>query len=218
MGVYHVEIRKPRGCKSCFPASVYPGFKWVKDGKYAYHWEKNDVLKGELDYLKEQAKKDGFKLSVIDRSYARSRDYRKKFIEDNPGPWRCRYCRKLLKEASDMTVDHVIPVAAFNGKSWLRGWYYRRKLAKQEIDNVNDPRNLVPACKRCNSRKGQKTGLWVLRADLGAHKAYWIARPFVCLGLVVAGCGLVWWLYVNCPQVVQQLLYVARRYVMHMFF
>ncbi len=218
MSVYHVEIRKPKRSKRCFPASAYPDFKWVKDGKYAYHWEKSGILQGELDYLKEQTGNDGFQMTVTDQSYVRSRDYRKKFIEENPGPWRCRYCHKLLKDASDMTVDHVIPVAAFNGKDRLRGWYYRRKLEKQGISDVNDLKNLVPACKRCNSRKGQKTGIWILRADLGAHRAYWIARPFIYLMLFFAGCGLMWWLYANHPQVVQQVLYFVRRVVMQMFF
>lgn len=218
MSVYHVEIRKPKKSKRCFSSALYPGFKWIKDGKYAYHWEKDEVLQGELDNLKDQTRHDGFKMTATDLSYTRSRDYRKKFVADNPGPWRCRYCHKLLKGASDMTVDHVIPVAAFNGNSRLRGWYYRRKLDKQGITDVNDPRNLVPACKRCNSRKGQKTGIWVLKADLGAHPAYWIARPFLYLAILGGVCGLIWCLSVNYPQAVQQLLYIARRFLMQLFF
>lgn len=134
-------------------------------------------------------------MGKIDRNgfnASRSADYRRRFLEANPGPWRCQYCNRRIEREDRMTVDHVVPVAAA-GSRGLRGIAWRRVLADRGITDVNDLRNLVPACPRCNSRKGQKTGLWVARAALGRHRAWWAVRN-VTRACLVAGClALAWW-------------------------
>ncbi|WP_449135447.1 hypothetical protein [Senegalimassilia anaerobia] len=69
-----------------------------------------------------------------------------------------------------MEVDHLVPVAAAQ-KSRVA----RQILASIGAESVNDAPNLVPSCHACNARKGSKTGLWLIRGVLGAHRSYWIA-------------------------------------------
>lgn len=88
-----------------------------------------------------------------------------------------------------MEVDHLVPVAAAQ-KSRVA----RQILASIGAESVNDAPNLVPSCHACNARKGSKTGLWLIRGVLGAHRSYWIALRIaqallvaVCLWLVFGG-------------------------------
>jgi 5-methylcytosine-specific restriction endonuclease McrA len=48
----------------------------------------------------------------------------------------CRYCLKIIKDPTKITIDHVYP--------WGRG-------------GLTIPDNLVVACGRCNQRKGNRT-------------------------------------------------------------
>lgn len=98
-----------------------------------------------------------------DEKYRRGSSCRYDFIRKNPGfhgYYLCRYCGKPLSK-DRMTVDHRIPVRKAE-KSWLY-----RKLLNHYPYGVNDVRNLVPACKRCNGRKGSKTGIWLLLGYTG---------------------------------------------------
>ncbi len=123
----------------------------------------------------------------------RSADYRKRFIDANPGPWRCRYCGRHLKDKSDMTVDHVVPVAAVS-KFGIRALFWRGYCRHEGIQDINEMRNLVPACRRCNSRKGQKTGIWLVRAVLGKYPAWFAIRTCLYLALAVALVALLLWI------------------------
>ena len=98
----------------------------------------------------------------------------------------CAYCFKLLKK-NDVTVDHIISVNK-SQKNRMANWLMNR----MEISNVNDERNLCCACKECNSRKGSKAGLWLLRGFLGKKKeVIWgvyigtIAMLIVLVGTVI---------------------------------
>ena len=42
------------------------------------------------------------------------------------------------------------------------------------IKNINSVKNLVPACERCNKRKGHKMGAWIIRGFLGKHFLFWV--------------------------------------------
>ena len=123
----------------------------------------------ELAAVRERARADGFEVRAVPAEMARSSTYRRDFLAVNPGPHRCRYCRRRLGEG-ELTVDHLVPVALAQRSATARALL---SLIGAE-EGVNDPANLVPACPRCNSRKWCKGGLWILRWMLGRHRAYWI--------------------------------------------
>ncbi len=179
---YKVEIRKPKKSRAKFRPKLFEGFEHVSDGKYAHHWEREGLTKAEAERYAKLAKRKGLAVKTVESRYARSKTYRREFIAANPGPWKCRYCGRKLAEARDMTVDHVVPVAKAGAKGF-DGWVSRWTLKKLEADNVNSLRNLVAACKRCNSRKGAKLGAWPLLAWLGSKSWWWPVRT----GLMVAG-------------------------------
>ena len=52
---------------------------------------------------------------------------------------KCQYCQKLL-EHKEATIDHVIPKCRFKSRKQSHNW-----------------ENIVISCKRCNSKKGNKT-------------------------------------------------------------
>lgn len=116
----------------------------------------------------------------------RSTTYRQEFFKHNKGflkgkLYHCSYCGKLCK-AKNITVDHLIPIRKAQKKKFWRFW-----LKRKGITDVNDVRNLVPACKRCNSRKGSKTNLgWLLLGTLGKHYIFFAIRNAAFLALV--GC------------------------------
>lgn len=107
--------------------------------------------------------------------YERDETYRTRFIAANPpknGKYRCVYCgRRVLK--NKMQVDHVIAVNRVK-----KNWLYRLCVP----NGINDLDNLVPACPKCNRRKGDKGGLWAIRGH------YWkICLPiYTALRLLVA--------------------------------
>ena len=52
--------------------------------------------------------------------------------------------------------------------------------------SVNDPKNLAPACSRCNKMKGAKGGIWLIRAKLGSYKWYWVLKNVLTVELIIA--------------------------------
>lgn len=121
---------------------------------------------------------DGIKTRHYNEMMARSSDYRENFFQAYNPPYRCCYCHKKLTKSS-LVVDHVIPVA--KAKSTL---FARFLLKIQGISTVNDVRNLVPACRKCNSKKSDKMGLWFIRGKLGVHHWFWIARNITIVFIV----------------------------------
>lgn len=95
--------------------------------------------------------------------FNRSTNYRTDFIDNHPG-WNgfyvCAYCGKIIPK-SKMEVDHVIPVSLSRKKRWYRF------LLKGK--SVNDKSNMVASCSRCNRRKSNKAGLWMLRGKIGPY-------------------------------------------------
>lgn len=53
------------------------------------------------------------------------------------------------------------------------------------IRDVNDPRNLVPSCAKCNSHKSAKMGLWIARGKIGQLTWLWMIRKISRLMIVV---------------------------------
>lgn len=182
-GGWRVSVRKGRS-KRRFDFSRYEGFSYRKDGKYAFHWERSGLSRTQADFYLALARSDGYEAQAVEAAFERSSDYRKGFLESDPGPWRCRYCHRRLSDASEMTVDHVVPVGAVKDAFPPRRALARRLLSLEGAATVNDPANLAPACPKCNSRKGQKVGLWPLRAVLGAKAWYWPALRALQAGAV----------------------------------
>lgn len=141
----------------------------------------------------------------------RSGDYRKRFLESRPGPWHCRYCNRRIPDEHALTVDHVVPVAAVRGNG-LAPRLWRRILAAHGVEDINDGRNLVPACRRCNSRKGQRTGIWIARALLGRYRIWWALRA-VFYAAVVAALLFLLWRFVQDPEAAYHGSYAAFRHL-----
>lgn len=127
----------------------------------------------------------------IETSYTRrSSDYRKAFFEakePNCGKKRyfCAYCGFPIRK-DEVTVDHLIAV-----KRAQRSKFYLRLLRRMGCESVNDVRNLVPACKRCNSKKGTRAGRWVIKGLLGRSGLVWGIRWCVYLIIIAAAVNLV---------------------------
>ena len=93
------------------------------------------------------------------------------------GGYRCRYCHRRIPDKK-LCIDHIYPI--YRTKTGNDFW-----LRLLRIEDVNDVRNLAPACRRCNTKKGRNAGIWVLRAILGRYEAYWVLRKVCFVALVV---------------------------------
>lgn len=113
-------------------------------------------------------------MSMFYHILSSSTDYRKRFFERYRPAFGdyyfCSYCGRPVKK-DRVTVDHLYPVDRVKTSRSLR-----RRLEKCGYDSVNDPKNLVPACRSCNSRKGTKTGLWIIAGSLGRIQPLWFVR------------------------------------------
>lgn len=153
----------------------------IKKGPYGEYYvltikpeEKKDLL---LKIHKNQ-----LKYKIYEKKWTRSSDYRQKFINSTKEPYKCRYCNKPLKKEY-MTIDHIYPVSKGQNNIDSRMLLYIRN-----ISDINDLRNLAPACYKCNKKKGNKLGLWYIRGILGKYTLYWkIIKIFKCISLVMIG-------------------------------
>lgn len=128
---------------------------------------------------------------LYDNEYGeRNTYYRYTFFSNNPPQvlgkyYFCAYCGRLHTRRY-MTVDHLYPVGKVS-----KGIRMQKKLKRMGIKSINDEKNLVAACRSCNSAKSAKTGIWILRGRLGRHKWYWMTRwavrivCFVCIAYAV---------------------------------
>lgn len=96
------------------------------------------------------------------------------------GRYRCAYCgRKLAREK--ITIDHIFPVHCMEEYPAVR-----RRAALFGIRGSNDLKNLVPACRRCNLRKGPRMGWWIIKGFLGRTWWYWPVRKLLRLTVILA--------------------------------
>lgn len=120
---------------------------------------------------------------LFDEKTTRSSGYRR--YADGKGIagfYVCAYCGRITRHP---TVDHIMPVnAVYKDAKRERNRKILRLLMR--TDNVNDPANLCIACRRCNSRKGKKMGLWTVRGMLGKRKWFVFLRLAFRLALVAA--------------------------------
>lgn len=155
-------------------------------------YELNNATNRERGIWIDWAKKYHLECHVVEMKYTRSADYRGDYFKNNTptvaARYRCVYCGKKLKY-KDVTIDHLYPV----NKMMYR--QTTRDAAKVfGIDGVNDPKNLVAACRKCNSKKGTKMGVWILRGMIGRHEGFWMMRNALVISLILFG---VYYLYMN---------------------
>jgi DNA-directed RNA polymerase subunit RPC12/RpoP len=147
-------------------------------------WKKK-IVDGNCNEAKAFCQKYGLQFSIDLPQYRRNSNYRKTFFESRPGLFGrdfyfCTYCGKLLKK-DNITVDHM-----FSVKAVQRSKFLKRSLKWFGIENINDSKNLVAACPRCNERKGIKGGLWVLRGLIGRYSAFWLVYWTIVLAVLIA--------------------------------
>ncbi len=121
----------------------------------------------------------------INNAYGkRSGSYRSRFFASHRpvffGFYFCAYCGKLLPK-SKVSVDHLYPVGSAS-----RDPDMQKFLKKKHLSGINDPKNLVPACRRCNQEKGQKMDGWIRKGRIGRHQWVWLLRHL----LRIAGIAL----------------------------
>lgn len=186
--MYRIELRS--GKKHVFPEKAFPGFKKRMDrGEY---YAKDVKTEGECKFWVRKGDRKRLHSIVIDMNLNRSSTYRKKLIQswkEEHGSFWCVYCGRSLSE-SEMEVEHIISIASVHKNKRLR------KAVSKYSDGVNDTKNLVPSCRRCNRKlKGASSSVfWRFRARLGRRKEYWMFR-FLLDAVLLTFCIL--WLYRN---------------------
>lgn len=104
----------------------------------------------------------------------RSSNYRKKFFDTHPplffGCYFCAYCGRLIPK-NRVTVDHLYPIGKMRQDMALQ-----KQMKRRGLTNINDPKNLVASCHRCNQKKAAHMGTWIRKGRFGRHPAYWIIR------------------------------------------
>lgn len=167
------------------------GLRFKKTGKYSGYWRKTTSNIDKLRDIQVYCEKKHLKFLSYDINKKRSSNYRKIFFSNYDTFFKdyyiCSYCGKLLKK-EEVTVDHIIPIAKAQKND-----FYRKILKKLNIININDYRNLTCSCSKCNFRKSNKAGIWVVRGFLGKNVYFWIFMKLILL--IVIGIELV--LFIN---------------------
>ena len=168
-----------------------------REGTNGQHIYTGKLDKKKYRSLKKICDRHGIHL-VIDNDYGkRSADYRKVFFatfpSDEYGRYYCAYCGKRLT-ADEVTVDHLYPIK--KGEQSLK---IQKRLKRKGFSGINDPQNLVPACRSCNSKKGSKTGIWLIRGKVGRHIKFWkVKRSVEIIFFTLLLIEIISFLYDNC--------------------
>ena len=149
-----------------------------KENKYGIYFT-TEIPAVDAWQMKMILNRKGYKYRSFDRRYERSNNYRKIFFDNNKGPYHCAYCGKRLS-AQELEVDHLIPVAKAKTNMGVRTW-----MQLCGIKNVNESKNLVAACGRCNGHKSDKMGWWTIKGMIGRHKAFWTTRNVTVILIIV---------------------------------
>lgn len=152
------------------------------------YWKKECSDEDEISKIEYFCKRNGLEFAPVIENYTRGTHYRSDFFKHNKGIfgnykiYHCAYCGKI-QSYKKITVDHLIPVnKVLHGKHKK---YWRKRLKRMMINDVNDYRNLVPACKRCNSKKGTKTGFWILRGKVGKNFGFWLVYKPIKIATII---------------------------------
>jgi hypothetical protein len=120
-----------------------------------------------------------YKYRAYDKRYERSSSYRKEFFEHNKGPYHCAYCGRRLR-IELIEVDHLIPVSKAKSNVGVRTW-----LQLCGVADVNDHKNLVASCKKCNRKKSDHMGFWIFRGMIGRFRIVWTIRNILVVFLLI---------------------------------
>ena len=166
--MYIIEIKDGKNKTYFCRKTLYQmGFRFRKADKVWYL--KTEEIR--IPEYKEFAKEHKLICNVYKESYERDNTYRQRFFtEVKPhfhGKYFCAYCGELLFP-EEVSVDHVIPV-----RKAKKNLFTQNLLKAMRIEDINDIRNLAPACIYCNSKKSYKIGLWTIRGYIGKHKYFW---------------------------------------------
>lgn len=133
--------------------------------------------------LKEYCQYNHLKYRIDNEYGERSTTYRKAFFETyHPifgNYYFCSYCGKLCSRET-ITVDHLYPISTVSHDIKLQ-----KKLKRKGITNINDVKNLVPACEACNKQKGRQTGSWIRKGEIGRHQILWIFRHLLRISALI---------------------------------
>lgn len=142
--------------------------------------EEEDAWK-KINAIKHAAQQNHLRYEMFYSRYSRSSGCRNTYFSsrtpDIGNRYFCIYCGRLLKK-KNVNVDHILPVRKAETSRWVQSYMERKHWA-----GVNDARNLGASCRRCNSRKGAKTGIWTLRGMIGKSKLFQVFR-WGCRGLL----------------------------------
>jgi hypothetical protein len=163
---------------------------WFKMFRFRMSWTGyeylGDVNEWWIDDLIALCKSYHLKYRINDDFSERSVNYRYHFFKNYAPAFKdmyfCSYCGRLARK-DKITVDHLYPVGVAK-----RSIKLQKKLYKKGIKNINDIKNLVPACKSCNSRKSAKMGWWIVKGKIGKNQHMWIFRHIVriiIIGIVI---------------------------------
>jgi 5-methylcytosine-specific restriction endonuclease McrA len=161
------------------------GFWFIKSQQVDGKWTK-ECNKEDLQRIRKFCKRRKLEYAVYEEGYIRSSNYRYKYFKAHKGLfntfYQCAYCGKI-RTKKHITVDHIIPVdKVIKGKKREK---YKKILKRKNITDINDIRNLVPACKRCNSKKSANTGFWIIRGEIGRHPIFWIIYYLIIIILTM---------------------------------
>lgn len=142
------------------------------------------IQKDQLKEILRLARVSRVRARWYEERWARSSTYRNDFFREASPPYYCRYCHRLLSKKY-MVIDHIVPVGQTKKSS-----YARSLLTIRGIQDVNDIRNLAPSCSKCNRRKSDKMGVWVLRGWFGDKMWFRVMYPVACVLLCMGAFAL----------------------------
>lgn len=171
-----------------------------ENGKWRLRTSDNDLI-SRIAYF---SRRKHLHYECIKDKYTRSNNYRKTLIEnyqkkDNKY-YRCAYCGKKLTK-DKMTVDHIVPIDKVQ-----HSWTYRQFIRLMNISDINELRNLAPACERCNKKKGRKVKGYLLNGLTGRTYRGVIIRRWIkfviAMILIIVLLVLIYYLYSNYSAVI----------------
>ena len=102
------------------------------------------------------------------KEITRSDTYRTNYIRAHPGLkvagkywYICSYCGRIISREK-MQVDHVLAIELAR-----RNVFYRMFAPSQKFGGINSLRNLCASCPKCNNRKSNLGGWWIVKGHIG---------------------------------------------------
>lgn len=120
---------------------------------------------------------------VTNAKVCRSNHYRQKYLSQYPPKkkyFRCNYCSRIIKK-DNMVVDHIIPIH----KIQVSKFYNFLAFKVFKLSSVNSTKNLVACCKKCNTKKSDKGGYWILKGFINKNIITRTIKRLIILLLIV---------------------------------